>query len=513
MFGNPAEGDYWGYSNYWEDAIYVGLLPALLALGALLGSLRRGIRGLSRFQRAAGEQPLVFRPRFAGFLFFVFALGLSFALGKFTPLFPWLYEHVPTFDMFQAPARYLIWTQFSLALLAGLGAERWRRPEGRGLYWTRLGTAGAFAVSLGAGLAWYFMGDISPSFIRATALAGLWGLGSGLLSLVAPERLPGETSVDAGCSDGKWNTMGLWHWGVAAFIVADLIVAGWGLNPGVNLAVYGDSPTGEQVRGLLDGHRLYLPEIDHEIIKFERFLRFDDFDPGVEWLGLRAAMLPNTNLLDDIPMVNNFDPMLPGRYARWMAYLPRAGLEAQGHMLNLMDVGAVEIIDVNEPYGVRSLPYQGGARLRWVPCARSVKDGEAAWELLRRDEVDYGSDVILEGLESSSPPECAQTDGVVAEARASIEYENPNQVVVQLEAPSEGWLLLSDAWYPGWRAWVDGSAAPVLRANYLFRAVQVGSGEQQVVFVYRPTSFWAGLALSLASWIALVLVWYKIVRQ
>jgi hypothetical protein len=30
LFGNPAIGDYWGYGNYWEDAVYIGLAPFLL---------------------------------------------------------------------------------------------------------------------------------------------------------------------------------------------------------------------------------------------------------------------------------------------------------------------------------------------------------------------------------------------------------------------------------------------------------------------------------------------------
>ena len=88
------------------------------------------------------------------FLLVVMVVSFLFALGQNTPVFPWLYRHVPTFDMFQAPARYTIWAVFALALLAGLGVEGWRRPEGRWLYWSRLGTMGMFAVSFGAPF-WY----------------------------------------------------------------------------------------------------------------------------------------------------------------------------------------------------------------------------------------------------------------------------------------------------------------------------------------------------------------------
>ena len=185
MFGSPVDGDYWGYANYWEDAIYIGLLPFLLAIGAVFSSLRRKNR-----QPGLSAQPdlSALRVNFTWFLIAIFLLALLLALGKNTPIFPWLYNHVPTFNMFQAPTRFMIWGVFALAILAGIGAQRWRRPEGRGLYWTRLRTMGAFAITLGSGLAWIAMGDISPSFIRATAMAGFWGVGSGLLSLTAPKE-------------------------------------------------------------------------------------------------------------------------------------------------------------------------------------------------------------------------------------------------------------------------------------------------------------------------------------
>ena len=65
-------------------------------------------------------------------------------------------------------------------------------------------------------------------------------------------------------------------------------------------------------------------------------------------------------------------------------------------------------------------------------------------------------------------------------------------------------LVLSDSYYPGWTAQVDGAPSPILRANGLYRAVAIPAGRHQVVFEYRPSSFRNGAWLSAAS--ALVLV-------
>ncbi len=183
LFGSPATGDYWGYANYWEDAIYVGLLPFLLASAALVSAFKRS--DLSSRSR-----------RLALFLGLITGIAVVFGLGSNTPVYPWLYRHVPSFNMFQAPTRWMIWVEFALALLAGMGADRWRRPEGWVLYWMRLAVMGSFAISVGAGLTWLYLGTVSPSFIRAMAVLGLFGLGAAILALSAPksERENGHPS-------------------------------------------------------------------------------------------------------------------------------------------------------------------------------------------------------------------------------------------------------------------------------------------------------------------------------
>jgi len=501
LYGSPVTGDYWGYANYWEDAIYVGLLPFLLALGALWGGLRdrRANKGTARL---------------VGLLFILFLLALLLALGKNTPVFPWLYNHVPSFAMFQAPARYMIWAVFALALLASLGAEHWRRPAGRALYWTRLGTAGAFAVSLGAGLAWFFMGDISPTFIRATALAGMWGLGAGLLSLLAPMRAdaePGSRAANPRFAKLNGTLSRCWPWGVAFFIAADLLIAGWGLNPGGPLDIYRISPSAVRVRQLAGGHRLYISPADEEELKYKRFLRFDTFAPEEDWMNLRAVILPNANILDRVASANNFDPLLPGLYVDWMDRLARAMPPARQGMLDVMDVGVVETIRVNEPLGVVFQPVSGGGRARWLPCAFHVADRRTALQVIGTGGVDLDSQVVVEQGDMALNFPCDSPPGLSsAEVSVRAHDEDPNRLELRLSAPSAGWLLLSDLWYPGWRAEVDGEATPIWRGNNIFRLVQVPAGAHTVVFSYRPATFRLGLALSSAAFLlVIILAWQK----
>ena len=84
-----------------------------------------------------------------------------------------------------------------------------------------------------------------------------------------------------------------------------------------------------------------------------------------------------------------------------------------------------------------------------------------------------------------------------------------NEVGVRVSVPRSGWLVLSDSWYPGWTAAVDGRSAPVVQADHFFRAVRVPAGTHQVRFRYEPLSLRAGLATSGVALLAFVcsLLW------
>ncbi len=470
FFGSPVRGDFWGYGNYWEDAVYIGLLPLLLALSVL-------------FQRKNTDrrQPSFIHSPASAALFGGILTLLSFllALGKNIPIFPWLYRHIPSFDMFQAPTRLSLWAVVSLSMLAALGADMWHRPQGRGLYWTRLATAGAFAVSLGAGIAYLGMGDVSPTFIRALALAGLWGLGAGVLSLTAPPH-------------AKKSNTHFWKWAVVLWIAADLLVAGWGLNPGVESDFYTQAAlTGDQ----LQGGRIYLPLALEDELKYGRFLRFDTFDSGGNWRDMRLAAIPNLNILDDIPTVNNFDPFTPGRYARWMNTLEDLDARSREPILDLMAVSWVGQANAGIGPGVDFVPRGGANRFRWVPCASPAMSAEAAWEQAFSGKVNFERRVILEGGEAASSRVCDPALGQVM-----LEDEHPNALQFSTKSDTPGWLLVADVWYPGWMAWVDGSRVEVYRANYLFRAIELPAGTHTVVFAYRPLSFLAGVLISILAW-------------
>jgi hypothetical protein len=83
-----------------------------------------------------------------------------------------------------------------------------------------------------------------------------------------------------------------------------------------------------------------------------------------------------------------------------------------------------------------------------------------------------------------------------------VERYGPEDLVMDVDAPGDGWLLLSDRWAPGWRARLDDDEVPVCCGNFVFRAIQVGAGRHHVEFVYATGLY---RAVAAAGWGVLLL--------
>lgn len=119
------------------------------------------------------------------------------------------------------------------------------------------------------------------------------------------------------------------------------------------------------------------------------------------------------------------------------------------------------------------------------PQALAAVNASTAQDLFRRP--------VLEG----APPEGrAPKPGPIG---AEIVEDGDDRVVVNAAARQDGYVVLNDMYYPGWRAEVDGRPAPILAANASFRAVRVPRGRHQVAFTYRPASVRVGLLITMAS--------------
>jgi hypothetical protein len=145
-------------------------------------------------------------------------------------------------------------------------------------------------------------------------------------------------------------------------------------------------------------------------------------------------------------------------------------------------------------------------RLFFIPQAVIAPDDDAALDLMQDAAFEPSSTLVIvnnayarrDSSATQRPP------GVTRHAETEILLYSPERIVTRVTAPTDGWLLLTDAWYPGWEARVDGKPTPIERADILFRAVAVPAGERQVEWIFQPASFRLGSVISLGAIVLLL---------
>jgi hypothetical protein len=127
-----------------------------------------------------------------------------------------------------------------------------------------------------------------------------------------------------------------------------------------------------------------------------------------------------------------------------------------------------------------------------------VRDDETALDALAQPQLALNQTVVL--APSATARSLYRPDaGAPETSEVRVSSYEAERVVVDVNSQQPGYLVLLDAFYPGWKAEVDGVEVPIERADYFFRAVYLNSGQHTVVFRYDPGSFRLGLAVSLAS--------------
>jgi hypothetical protein len=122
--------------------------------------------------------------------------------------------------------------------------------------------------------------------------------------------------------------------------------------------------------------------------------------------------------------------------------------------------------------------------------------------------ADSSDNLVLIEQEAGGAPAEERADGESTPRirRADAVRRTPDTLEVTLPDTEGGMLVVNDTYYPGWRAFIDGSPAPILRANGAFRGVRVPAGARSVSFAFEPISFRLGAWASAATVGALVVV-------
>lgn len=438
VFGRSA-ADFWGPWPRVELG-YVGVLPWFFA-------------GLAPFKTRRGLM-----------IFFVVLalLGLLVALGAHTPFHRWLYDFVPGFAQLRVPARFILLTDFALAVLGGLGLQ--------------------------------------SALVNNSVRVGRWLM---ILLIVVPSLMVvayRSAALEAQPSAGLM-------WGIT--LVVGLLLAGWAL-----LIFPPLRPVAPQLIVLLLAVDLLGQGAWVEVERSDPTLGFAP-SPALDYLrsqpgptridntaGAWSPDLAARYGLEDIDGLSN-----PLALAGYQTYLGAVGARGS-HLYDFLNAQFI-IADKDQPPAADPailpvfnedpqvdvyLNTEALPRVSLVYSAVIVPQGEAAFGALHTSDFNPATTVVIEnGPTLDNPPSVGP---------ANLYYLNyqPETFTVIALTSAPAYLVFSEVWYPGWRAWVDGVETPIYKANLAFRAIYLEqAGEHTVVMRFEPLSWQIGLSLTMMT--------------
>ena len=477
FFGNPGNGTFWGYGNYWEDASYIGLIPLFFSIYVVF-----------QYRKVFFPQP---EKRLAVRYFGVVAVtAIIISLGKYTPLYGILFHYIPTFDMFQAPSRWIILTSFSLAVLSALGFESFIELYAlnqKKIFLLIVVCAGVIFAGI-TGMA--ILSEIPKTMSIALIRAGFIGIiGLSLSALLLRTK--------------NVKNLHYWIFGIVLLTGIDLLTIGSPLIPFTTAALYQNS--NNEIQKQLIEPRTYLISGDEYDLKFARFFRTHDFRPIEDWNNLRYVSLPDINILSSIPYINNFDPMVPAEYQLISNYLKRGENQSVDRWLRHLNTGIIEKIDVESSLGLIYSSIADSHFIHTYTCTNifsiTNSDNFSPMETVNFSNPDQpiymntDSDTVI-------ATQCLPKAGVKISGLTSTQ----DTVEFQFRSEEPTWVQLAIIWYPGWVAYQDGLIIEVNKVNGILTGARIDAGSHKVVFSYEPESFRIGLIISSSGIILLLFV-------
>ena len=496
------------------DSIYLGLaaLPLVAA---------------SSFSRAR-RRALVFA-----------ALGLLIvvvALGKYAVLYDWVVGVIPPLRILRYPVKGLVVASFFWAMLAGLGVDALREGPRRRFGLVALVSGVAALAASGSGLLLKLRGEaVGPLVFRAapdgTAFAAV--LAPVVVKLLVAGLLAAAAAAVAFLADrGRLESVAIPL--LTLLAAADLLSAHRDLSPTMSRALLEAPPPTLSAFPPSPPTRLYNFEYSMRVLG-RLYARPSDADaflpaPGgrlpplaAKTLALQAYLPPW--IASRWGLQGSFIPDLLGllpRPARSLQSLLVAAEETPGflrllrvagvtHVMALHDVGLESLVPVAEFPGffvrpIRVFRVPEPLPRTYVVGQSRVLEGARSYTVLLDPGFDPAREIVL-------PHGPALVADPAFRGASALDDYRPDRVVIRAVLSHVGYVVLLDAYDPGWRARVDGQDTPVLRANTNFRAVLAGPGAHRVELWYDPPAIPLGLSLSAVTALLVALAALRLRRH
>jgi len=410
---------------------------------------------------------------------------LLLSLGEHFPLADFVLGFFP-FRLFRYPVKYALGAAFALSLLAGLGFDRAVALARRASPSLRTRARLVALALFGAALLLPSLSGLPLQYARGGSLAllvlaGLTFAAAGLPGTGAERARRARKALVAVCA----LELGAAH---AAFAPIML--------PEDKLS----SPS-----RMVSAIRAAEPSWSRASVDVESGYAQDEAQVFARLASSRDMLIRKRNVEEQLPTLNGYGRPDPRRLSELLTSDGPRGLYDLAGVRWFLRMGAPPFPDL-EPVPVLAASERptewpdlyrsktGMPRAFVVHEAKVVEEGKARDALVDPSQP-FRTTAFLELEPGEQPPELDRCEG----SSAKVLSDDRMSLSLEVEACGRGLLVVTDSWYPGWEAKVDGKEAPLHLANYLVRAVPVPAGKHHVELHYRPLSFRLGLGFTLAG--------------
>ena len=484
LYGRPGyPAAYWAPKVY-EFALgtcYVGILPLISLFFC----------GLWPKNQPAGERRFLI-----WFCITAVVAGLVMSAGQYTPVYPFLHHWLPGLGHLRFPTKFYLYVALALPLLGAFGFQALlenggrKSPAAERLWWITVGCFGVFIFGYllclfdGRFLPWLMAHPGTPSAEQVSAV--LFDYTLAVVLSVAGLILFGMLAFGRGRS--QWVQAG-----IVAVAFANMCVISRQAHSTGPEGVYTRRPE-ELIKTIGKDPRYRFLSNYHSA---QQYIYGDSRVEAYDWA--RNTGGSNHVLLEGIQDVATGCTVL-GRYQQFFDILKSAPPQVSNKIADMM---ALRYVTGGEPFeqilwGNASPDVRLFDRSDCPPRAlvvsqwKFVAEDDNMLKTILNDSFDPRKEAVLAPLpgEPATQPSGADETGG-GEVRSLADHTDSTSMEVSSKGRSL--LVLSDTWYPGWIATVDGVQRPIFRANYLFRGVFLEPGTHRVEFAYKPVRFTVGV--------------------
>ena len=479
VFGNPANRNYLLSDSYATKSLYIGILPFILALCTM---------------------PLVKKNGIIRIFWLLFACIALFVIRS--PISGVLYKIPIPFLTSSSPSNFIFLLSLSLSVLAGFGIDSVTKKDGTTVKRVLLALFGIIIVTFLIGRQQSFL-----SIKNYVFSLGLFGITAFLLSIQL--RIPKARVVCSTallfllCIDLFYFFQKFNPFVPASYLYPDNSLIAWlKQKPGIDrIWGYGSAGLEENIASQLG------------------YYSSEGYDPLYpKQYGRLIQSSENGSIGTQFTNQTRSDAVIhPG----W----GQTDMATNAYRLKLLALTSTKYIltRIEDPISEQTFPpssfdlsgeFDGWRIFRYLQVLprvfiaktyRVCTSDQDFQRIFFDSSFDPKTTILLE-----KTPDISMPSDTPLMATAVITSSETNTVSITADSNQSALLFLSDTYYPGWNAYVDGVKTPVYRADYAFRAITLPKGEHQIDFRYEPESFSLGLKISIAcTMLALVYIFLR----